>query len=186
MPRLRLFDKLQNFRFWLLDISPTLEPPFFVFLPLFGFQSISGPGMNLTTRDINQGNLVYPTSYVVRTEIDPIVLRRGASFYDSEFWNWASRVLKGEDGPRDLMLIHFTGYSITTALGAGGGPLDLGSVISLGPLSFPLMVPARAWKLYKCLPTRYKVGDFDATDSEVSINELEIKPEAFEEWALTA
>lgn len=50
---------------------------------------------------------------------------------------------------------------------------------------FALRIPARAWVLYGCLPTRYKPSDdFDASSSAVSIAELDIEPEEWEEISL--
>ena len=48
-------------------------------------------------------------------------------------------------------------------------------------------MPARAFLLKDCIPTRYKMGsDFDATSGQVSIAELEIHPHYIEEIALAA
>jgi hypothetical protein len=59
--------------------------------------------------------------------------------------------------------------------GTGESPKDL----------FALRVPAKAWVLYGCLPTRYKPsGDFDAKSSDISVQELDIEPEEFEEICL--
>jgi hypothetical protein len=45
----------------------------------------------------------------------------------------------------------------------------------------------RAWLLQGCLPTRYKAGtDFDATSADVSIMELELSVESFQEYALSS
>ena len=53
--------------------------------------------------------------------------------------------------------------------------------VSLGITS----VPAKVWMLYDCLPIRYKTGsDFDASTSAVSIQELEVVCERFEEMSL--
>lgn len=70
----------------------------------------------------------------------------------------------------------------TVALGAAATAITGGS-----PIDFVGRVPARAWVLHGCLPTRYKVGsDFDANSGEVSIAELDLKPELIEEISLTS
>ena len=76
------------------------------------------------------------------------------------------------------------------------GTLAAGSAVSgftggfnkaLGPFEFTARMPAKAWVLHDCLPTRYKVGgDFDAQASDVSLQEIEIVPEMIEELSLTA
>jgi len=48
-------------------------------------------------------------------------------------------------------------------------------------------IPAKAFLLEGCIPTRYKVGsDFDATSAAVSIEELDFEYERFEEISLTS
>lgn len=64
-----------------------------------------------------------------------------------------------------------------------GGP----SSGPLGIANIGIKVPARAFMLKNCIPTRYKTGsDFDASSGQVSIQELDIQPEIVEEIALTA
>jgi len=55
----------------------------------------------------------------------------------------------------------------------------------LGPFELTPRMPAKAWILYGCVPSRYKsASDFDATDSGISIQELELSVEYFDELAL--
>jgi len=55
----------------------------------------------------------------------------------------------------------------------------------LGPFEFAPRIPAKAWMLYGCVPSRYKsAGDFDATDGAISIQELEIAVESWDELNL--
>lgn len=62
-----------------------------------------------------------------------------------------------------------------SALGAGGA------------VEFAARLPARAWLLHNCVPTRYKVSqDFDALSSQLSIAELELTVEMLEEFSLAA
>lgn len=50
-----------------------------------------------------------------------------------------------------------------------------------------IKVPARAFLLKNCIPTRYKSGsDFDATSGQISIQEMDIQPELIEEISLGA
>lgn len=78
------------------------------------------------------------------------------------------------------------------AFGGGIGGLAAGAaagagsaMIGLGPFQFATRVPARAWLLHNCLPTRYKAGsDFDAGTASVSLQELEVQPEFIEEFSL--
>jgi phage tail-like protein len=74
------------------------------------------------------------------------------------------------------------GGGATLAAGIAGGA---GAVIGIGPFAFAMRIPARAWLLHNCLPTRYKSGsDFDAANSQISLQELEVMPEQIEEFSL--
>lgn len=73
----------------------------------------------------------------------------------------------------------------------GGGLVGAGSAVSgalgasLGPFEVVPRLPAKAWVLYGCVPTRYKAsGDFDATDSAISLQELEVAVEYWDELSL--
>jgi hypothetical protein len=108
----------------------------------------------------------------------------------------------GPSPRRDLLLIQFFANE---PVDFGGGAFEtvvrsslvatasvanigLGSIASvgLGGLTGKMSrLPARAWQLHGCLPTRYKTGtDFDARSGEVSIMELEIEVEHFNELSL--
>ena len=68
------------------------------------------------------------------------------------------------------------------AIGAGAAVLGMGG---MGPFEMATRMPARGWMLHNCIPIRYKAGsDFDANDSEISIQELELQPEYIEEFSL--
>lgn len=71
--------------------------------------------------------------------------------------------------------------------GAGGVQGALGAVnVGFGLVEFAPRFPAKAWMLYGCIPTRYKVGgDFDAASSDVSIQELDVEYEYFDEITLS-
>ena len=81
---------------------------------------------------------------------------------------------------------------ITSTLGAtaalGGGVVaSTPGAVGFGPFEFKARLPAKAWLLHDCIPTRFKTGsDFDAASGDVSIAEIEFQPEMFEEISLSA
>lgn len=59
--------------------------------------------------------------------------------------------------------------------------------LGIGPFEFVDRLPAKAWLLHGCIPTRFKSGgDLDASSGEISIAELEIAPEMIEEISLAS
>lgn len=203
MPRDRLSDVMQVYPFWLFDagvlggavLSPVLDPS-------LGFSAISSPEITVEMKDIQPGNWEYKRRVVKTADVGAITLSRGARFYDSDFYNWITRAIRGEDpSRRNLYLIHFLSLRsvgsgvIQTVAGATVGSLS--SIASGGGLAGAVTgglggailssfiddrIPGRCWSLHDCVPTRYKAGsDFDASASEVSIVELEVQPEYVEE-----
>lgn len=242
MARSIIADLLQNYCFWLCDVSPLDPLGLPVLTPLFGFSAITAPEITVEMREINEANWIFKKKIIKGGDVSNIVMERGATFYDSDFWKWTFEGLNG-----DMSLFSSIGSAITSAIGLGGGstgnprrtfilvqfltrmPFKLPSgtealvsaasqatiglagtalagspgdvaaaafstigfaainALGLGPFEFAARLPAKAWMLYGCLPVRYKAsGDFNATDSAVSVQQLEIAIEGIEEISLTA
>ena len=85
----------------------------------------------------------------------------------------------GEQAKASLLL--GAGAAVETAQGFVSGAT--GGIIDLGISS----IPGKVFMLFDCLPVRYKPGsDFDASTSEVSIEEIELQCHRMEEFALMA
>jgi len=82
--------------------------------------------------------------------------------------------------------VAFDDAAAGAALGAATFALSRGlGALAGGGFEFAQRVPARAFVLYGCIPKRYKSGsDFDAASGDVSIAELEIECEFFEQVGL--
>lgn len=169
--RHRLLDYMQDYRFWLVDISFSAIP---VFLPVLGFSAIDAPQLSVQTEEIKEGNWHFPRKVVTGGKVEPITLSRGAIFYDSDFWRWCAACVGGQVDllgqslggsiRKRLLLIHFTGKRVV------GVP-----------------VPGKAWVLHECLATGYKpASNFDASSSQVSIQQLTLEMEWFEEFGVMA
>jgi phage tail-like protein len=239
VPRSVLFDRLQNFPFWLFDVAPIEALSLPIFTPLMGFASCSMPEIRLEVQDIPDGNWFFKRKVVTGAEVATLTLTRGATFIDSDFYRWLMAALTGDTsgkrynlpgalsnllqigGPtprRRLVLVQFfsrspfanknvtaaatalglsalagvaaTGTGLGAAQAAGQVALTTAAAFSsngIGPFEFAPRLPARAWLLHGCLPSRYKPGgDLDASDSGISIAELDIEVEMAEEISLTA
>lgn len=172
MARSRLDDLLQVHTFWLMDVVPTIQPPFFVFDGSMGFESVTAPEITLSETEIEDGNALVKRVVVGKGSVSKITLRRGVRYWDTEFWSWLSDAMRGKASPRKtLALLHLHKVGKTIAP----------SALFMG-LSDQGYAVGRAWLLFNCLPSRYKAGsDFDAKGSEVSIAELDVTYEGFEE-----
>jgi phage tail-like protein len=180
MARLRITDRLQQYPFWLADIQPNLNPPFFVVNPLLGFSSISAPEIAVENNAYRPLNSMYQRHMPQAATVSPITLRRGAVFTAEDFFRWTKRYIEGDDqSRRNLLLIHFMGLGTE-----GTGGIDLGLVTVGGPFSETVRVPGRVWILWNCVPTRYSGGDVDAKSGEVVQVELEVQPQMITETAL--
>lgn len=184
MPRKRVDDFLQDYPFYLADVSVSARPPFFVLGSVLslGFNTCSSPEITLETEEIAQYHSSYKVPYYTKAAVSPITLTRGTSAFDSTMYRWAKRSMSGQDRVhRHLMLIHFMSLSYTAPTSADPSPSSAFDVTSVGMIR-PM---GKAFLLWHCIPTRYKAGtDFDATSGNVSITELEIQPQYFSEVSL--
>lgn len=175
MARPRIIDLLQNYPFWLLDVQPSARPPFLVLGgPLYGFSGVSHPEITVETDNVVQMNRDFPVPTYAQASSSTMTLQRGQRFYDSSFYSWIRRFIDGEDVPhRDLMLIQHMG------LGGPEVPSPTPDFIEI------LRVPGKAWMLWDCHPVRYTPGPgLDATNIEVTVQELDIQPTEVEEFSL--
>lgn len=187
MPRHPLFDFLQNHRFLLYDITwePTVPP--WALSPLAGFASVSAPSMTIETEDISEGNAFFPYHAISSGTIGQVTLTKGVSFMEKDFWNWIVAVLKGDaqslwggisGSRRNLLLIQLTSINA-----AGLSALTSVMTATAGAIpSFEGMdrLPGQIWILEECIPVSYKAtGDLDATNADISIQELVVQPESF-------
>lgn len=149
-----------------------------VFTPIFGFTSISAPELTIETQPVQEGNWFFPKHLVKSGGVGAITLSRGVTFVDADFYVWMVSVLSGNkilnvggvSPRRSFLLIHFFQRFLVQG--------DL----KLGPFEFAARVPARAFLLKNCVPTRYKAGtDFSAQDGSISLAEIDLQPEGIEE-----
>ena len=202
--RWRLQDMMQNYAFWLVDVSLSRRPPFFVMgSPLSGFSQISSPEMQFATGQINELGADFPVNYYTQMTVSPITLSRGVSATNSTFYTWMKRAREGSDQvQRNLLLMHFMGMTFDGAANALAQVSQESKRVSNQPPQqrmqagpSPRILPGsdieiyrifgKGWMLYNCIPTRYAAGSgLDATSSEVSVEELEVQPERWTEVSL--
>lgn len=184
----RINDFLSTYRFHVMDVSFTTPT---VFSLSYGFRFCSAPEIQVDIKEIKEGNFEYPRKVISGAKASDITFHRGASFFDSDFYDWVKTAVKGNAGVapltnnpmvdfrKNLLVIQYS--DISTGTGTGTlGPLSFQSVTAL--VQF---VPARAWMLYDCIPANYKAsGDFDAIAPDISLMELTVAPRYVEEFSM--
>ena len=104
----------------------------------------------------------------------------------SPFSPSATRAISATAVGAAALAVGITEGAVTGAIGAGAANAALFATEGFGPFEVAARVPAKAYVLKGCIPTRYKVGsDFDAQSSQVSIAELDMQVEHLEEISLT-
>lgn len=192
MARPAFTDYLQAFPFWMMDSAPITPNAAPIFNPVLGFSSITSPEITVEQYTIRQANWFFEKHVVQRGSISPFTVRRGVTFFDSDFWRWVNAGLSGNVAisvggssyRRNFVLIHF--FARNPLAGLTGKPVPTeGTALNFGPFEFALRVPAKAYWLKGCIPARWKSGnDFDAMDGSVSIAELDFTCELVEEVSL--
>lgn len=202
MARRTIQDYLQVFPFWLLDVSPLEAGSIPVLNPLSGFSAVTAPEITIQTKEVREANWPFATKIPQAAEVSNLTLQRGVTFSNSDFWRWTVATLTGNTewdlvGPvnpriggksfrRDLLLVHFFAHNPIQPL-AGAIDAVNTTITDMFPFDIALRVPAKAFLLKGCFPVRYKSGgDFDARSSEISIAELDLAMEYFEEISLTS
>jgi hypothetical protein len=184
-------DFLQSHAFWLMDVSPIDSIALPIFNPLLGFSTISAPEITVEEFPIKPGNWMFDRQVIKRAAISGFSVQRGVTFADSDFWRWTMAALTGcvsfnTGGPsfrRTFILVHFFARNPV----AGANTTSATSAVNFGPFEFAARIPARAYLLKGCIPTKWRAGNnFDAMDGSVSIAELDFSCEMVEEVSLAS
>ena len=179
MARSRTTDFLQVGKFHVVDVSFTVPP---VLLPVYGFRGCSLPELVLRFKSIQEANYEFPRKVVTGAEVGNVSLQQGVSLFNSDFWDWARKAVIGRKPKKNILIVQFTGIGFS---GGGNALSNVGFGQIVGGFEFARRLPGRAWLLKECEPARYKPGtDFDGMSQEVSIAELELAFEEFEEFSL--
>lgn len=96
MSRGLISDPLQTHSFWLLDAYPVTPLALPMLTPLFGFSSITAPEVQLELMDITEGNWIFKKKVIKSGDASNIILERGVTWYDSDFWRWMLATMTGD------------------------------------------------------------------------------------------
>lgn len=99
MARTQVLDELLSHEFHLIDVD--IQSPFLqqaVLWPTAAFSTISAPEITIETDAIAEGTSEYTYTVLKRATASPMVLAKGVSMYNSDFWRW---ILGGLSGYND-------------------------------------------------------------------------------------
>lgn len=150
------------------DFTPEPESPFAAFrfqvdfkqagtslsVARGAFSECSGLEATMEPKVINAGGQNYgPAQRVGPVTFAAVVLKRGLTS-NWDLWKWFSKVARGAYAYR----------------------MDA-EITILGPAHPDRAAPRFAWQLQRCLPTKFKAPDLDASSEEIAIEELHLAHE---------
>ena len=140
-----------------------------------GFVSCTTPDVTLAAVAYREGHYLYTRKYPGIPEMADVEMARGVSKKDTTFWYWLKSAIHGPDEYRADLTIHHYHKSDFAGLPVSGG--------TLSALVDPASVPGtRQYILHEALPSHHKVaGDLDANTAEVSIMNIGVSYEFFEQ-----
>ncbi len=162
MARGQAFDYLHSMRFHVSVIDPT--NPVRTVNPDAGFSSCTVPEVTIDPVEYREGQFLYTRKYPGIPSYNDVTMMRGVARRDSGFWDWIRRVIEGTQEYRtEIEIQHF--HRIDTLPGPSLAPAE----------NINLTSPAKVYRLWQAFPSRHKFSaDLDATDSSVSIMELDV------------
>jgi len=155
--------------------------------PDAGFSSCGTPSVSVEVAEYREGTYVYTRKYPGIPTVDDITVQGGVTRGNTTFWLWEKQVVEGQGEYRcTVEIAHFArdlsyvGGITTAQVVAGTGSTrqnvlqNLTSIKSDSP-------PGRIYILYEAWPNNHKVAsDFEATSSDVSVQDLTIVYENFD------
>lgn len=211
----RIFDHLQAFKFHLIDVTALLQVPVFVPVLGFSavtapemtadieqvkegnseFPRKLIKGASVSTITCQRGATFYDADFwrwmvACVKGGGSLSRRRNLLLVHLMNANVVEMIKQRQTAGAIAATAVGAGLAVTTGLGLAGresaasvAATEIG-LVAVGGL---VGIPARAWFLQKCKAVRIKTGsDFDALNSGVSIQELDIECEFFEEFSLTS
>lgn len=181
-------DYLQVHRFHLLDIPDSVlgalaGDVFLTSIPSWaGFSSVSIPEVSIEHEEVREGNLEHPFKFVKGVGFGNVVMRKGMTWYDSDFWTWVVKAVAGFYPPRKNFLL--MQFAPVARAGSGANELAKGFFENTRLQENPEVLTgqnlsvAKAWWLEGCLPVSYKAGsDLDANSGAISVTEMAMHPQ---------
>jgi phage tail-like protein len=157
-------DFYHSFRFVVTDTAGYIQSSI-----IAGFTNCSLPEHNIDHLEYSEGLWTYSKWYPGRSTFSTVTLSRGVVRNYSKFADWILNCAEGRNYRTDVTIAH----------------IHRADVEGMAPEFSPdTMKRSRKIVLKNCLPIRFRPGhDFDATASDISIQEIEFQPESFKVFA---
>jgi len=162
MARAQSFDYLHNMRFHVSAVENYV--PLNTINAQAGFSACTIPEATIEAVEYKEGQFLYTRKYPGHVTFGDVTMSRGVARKDAAFWEWIRTVIEGTGEYRtELLIKHF--HRADTLPGPSAPPAE----------NLNLQAAAKIYKLWQAFPTRHKLSsDLDATDSGVSIMELDV------------
>jgi phage tail-like protein len=175
MARAVKLDYLHNMRFHVTAIGVGGIRPLEVNGPEAeaGFSAVTTPEATVEAVEYKEGQFLFTRKYPGHVTYGDVTMSRGIAKLDTQFYSWIDTVIMGTGEYRvDLSILHYHRDEALPGVHSAG----LRDVTLLKAAA-----AAKTYYLYNALPVRCKLSsDLDATDSGVSIMELDVAYETAE------
>jgi phage tail-like protein len=149
-----------------------------------GFRTCTSPELTIGPKTpYREGQYLYGEFLPGLPTFNTITLARGVMRGDGSMWSWAKDTAEGGDTREGVTIYHYhrdalAPRALLTAVREGNNRVAIDVLQSTA---------ARLIKLYRAQPARYKpASDFDATASQISVAELDLNYQSFDEEHLRA
>lgn len=129
-----------------------------------GFSAVTIPEVTNEIVEYREGQYLYTRKFLGIPSFNDCTLSRGVTMKDTGFWGWIYVSLEGTKEYRtDVTILHYHRANTLPGHGSGKDTLALDGASN------------RKYILHEAIPSRHKfASDLDATDSAVSIMELDV------------
>ena len=191
MARSAITDPIRNFKFQVSIIPPTSLSTNLAGIGNFGFSVVSGLTVQNEMIAYREGGMnTHPHKMVGQSDYGPVTLTKGVFFGQEQLYNWQRFLHSWTQGAADNL-------GSTPSTPAGGendyrcdvivkifdhpvssGPYQSGNAGDAPP---PLANSTKlSYKLFNCWPASFSLGDLNAGDSSIMIQQMVLNHEGFE------
>ncbi len=140
------------------------------------FQSVSGLSVDIETEEYAEGGENrYKHKLPVRTKFPNLVLKRGLVVKDSSLLKWCNNAIKNFQFEKRQIIVSLYTNSIPFSLSIPNVPNNIiGNTKGSNKNSKSPAKALMTWTIEGCFPIKWSVDDFNATESKIVIESIEL------------